>query len=373
MLVDVFAAIYAFLASHTLTPIAIVLFIEEAGIPSPIPGDGLMLMGGVRSAEGHVSLFTVLLVEEVATILGALLLFSVSRRLGRPVVVKFGRYVGLTDERLSRAEARFRDHDRRTIFIGRLIPGLRVPTVVAAGVLEVPMQRFLPAMATGAMVNLTTFTVLGAVVGRPVVRLFEHFAFPMGAVWSLVALVGLTMLVREFRHSNPAKAGVRGSWTGALGAGTVAILVGILVDNVLLDLVTFAGRLASWPSLPTIRATEQAYLVLRWPTFLVLATLLLAVAHVARVDRMGRLPRFAIYALIPATLLVAASFLFVPVMRVPGMRWGTTVLLAATAAARWIAFGVTLELLQGNEGRHAAASRPATAGVPSDGPSSTSP
>lgn len=358
MLVDFFAAIYDYLASHTLTPIAVVLFIEEAGIPSPIPGDGLMLMGGVRAAEGHASLLTVLLVEEIATVIGALLLFSVSRRLGRPVVVKFGRYVGLTDERLTRAEARFRDHDRRTIFIGRLIPGLRVPTVVAAGVLEVPLHRFLPAMAAGAMLNLTMFTVLGAVVGRPVLRLFEHLAFPMGAVWSLVALFGLTLLVREFRHSNPAKAGVRGSWTGALGAGSVAILVGILVDNVLLGLVTFAGRLASWPALPTIRASEQAYLLLRWPTFLLAATALLAVAHVLHVDRMGRVARFTIYALIPASMLVAASFVAVPAMHWSAVSWQTAMLLAGTAAARWIAFGVTLELLQGNEGRRVAAAQP---------------
>jgi membrane protein DedA with SNARE-associated domain len=366
VLVDFFAAVYAYLASHTLTPIAVVLFIEEAGIPSPIPGDGLMLMGGVRAAEGHVSLLTVLLVEEVATVIGALLLFSVSRRLGRPVVVKFGRYVGLTDDRLTRAEARFRDHDRRTIFIGRLIPGLRVPTVVAAGVLEVPLHRFLPAMAAGAMLNLTTFTVLGAVVGRPVLRLFEHLAFPAGAMWSLVALFGLTMLVREFRHSNPAKAGVRGSWTGALGAGTVAILVGILVDNILLDLVTFTGRLASWSALPTIRATEQAYLLLRWPTFLVAATALLAGAHLLRVDRMGRVARFAIYGLIPAAVLVVASFAVVPAMRWPTVSWETAMLLAATAAARWIAFGVTLELLQGNEGRHVTAPQPVPSGVSGD-------
>ena len=358
MLVDFFAAIYDYLASHTLTPIAVVLFIEEAGIPSPIPGDGLMLMGGVRAAEGHASLLTVLLVEEIATVIGALLLFSVSRRLGRPVVVKFGRYVGLTDERLTRAEARFRDHDRRTIFIGRLIPGLRVPTVVAAGVLEVPLHRFLPAMAAGAMLNLTMFTVLGAVVGRPVLRLFEHFAFPMGAVWALVALFGLTMLVREFRHSNPAKEGVRRTWTGALGAGAVAILVGILVDNVLLDLVTFAGRLASWSALPRVRATEQAYLLLRWPTFLLGATVLLALGHLLHVDRMGRAARFAIYALIPAGVLVVASLVAVPAMRWPAMSWETAMLLAGTAAARWIAFGVTLELLQGNEGRRAAAAQP---------------
>ena len=343
------AWVYGYLASHTLTPIAIVLFIEEAGIPSPIPGDGLMLMGGVRAAEGHASLLTVLAVEEIATVAGAMVLFSLSRRLGRPAVVRLGRYVGLTDERLNRAEARFRHRDQRTVFLGRLIPGLRVPTVVAAGVLGVPVRRFLPAMAAGAMLNLSMFTVLGAVVGRPVVRLFAQLAFPMGAVWSLAALVGLFMLVREFRHSLPGKLLVRGSWTGALGAGTIALLVGILVDNVLLDLVTFTGRMLAWGAVPTLRATEQAILLLRWPAFLITATLLILVGHAARVDRMGRAARFVIYTIIPAALLVPVSFLAAVNVRSLTPLWEMATALSVIGVVRWIAFGVTLELLQGND------------------------
>ena len=71
------------------------------------------------------------------------------------------------------------------------------------------------------------------------------------------------------------------------------------------------------------------------PTFLAAATTLWALGHLLHIDRMGRLARFAIYALIPASVLVAASFVVVPAMRWPAMSWQTATLLAVTAAARW--------------------------------------
>ncbi len=348
MLVEFFAWLYGYLSAHTLTPIAFVLFIEEAGIPSPLPGDGLMLMAGVRVAEGHAGLLTVLLVEEAATLAGAAVLYNISRRLGRPAVARLGRYVGLNEQRLEKAEARFQQHDMRTIFVGRLIPGLRVPTVVAAGLAQVPPMRFFPAVAAGAALNLSFFTLLGAFVGRPVVRLFARFAFPLGAIWSIAALGGVVFLIRELRRSPGARLAIRNTWTGALGAGVVAILAGILIDNLLLDAISAIGRQIESSAVPSVRAVTQAQLAVRWPWFLALALPLIAVSHHFRVELWSRTSRIVVYAVVPALVSVAIAFVAFQSEGEP--RFAAlapiAVLLLATASARWVAFAAVLELLQ---------------------------
>ncbi len=55
------------LDAHPLPVIAVVLFGEELGIPMPIPGDLLMILAGVRVAEGRLGLSFALLVQELAT------------------------------------------------------------------------------------------------------------------------------------------------------------------------------------------------------------------------------------------------------------------------------------------------------------------
>src|ERR1700724_1025901 len=80
------AYLQALLAAHTLTPVALVIFVEELGVPFLVPGDLTMMLAGVRVTEGRATLWSVLVIEELATLAGAGLLFVATRRFGRPLV-----------------------------------------------------------------------------------------------------------------------------------------------------------------------------------------------------------------------------------------------------------------------------------------------
>src|SRR5881227_1072914 len=57
--------------THPLVVIAAILFFEELGVPSPLPGDVMMMLAGVRAAQGSHPLWAALLVQELATVAGA--------------------------------------------------------------------------------------------------------------------------------------------------------------------------------------------------------------------------------------------------------------------------------------------------------------
>src|SRR4051794_10700367 len=79
------------------------LLIEEAGTPVPIPGDFIILLAGMRAARGQLDLVEILLVMELATVGGASILYWASARVGRRVVYRLSRHMGLSPARLDRA------------------------------------------------------------------------------------------------------------------------------------------------------------------------------------------------------------------------------------------------------------------------------
>ena len=67
------------LDEHALPTAFVLLFLEEAGLPPIVPGDFLMMLVGMRAAEGRLPLVWGTIVLELATILGGSILYWVSR------------------------------------------------------------------------------------------------------------------------------------------------------------------------------------------------------------------------------------------------------------------------------------------------------
>src|SRR5688572_8243233 len=105
--------------------IFLLVLLEETGIPLPTPGDLVMLLAGTRAAQGQMHLLWVLFIIQAATMIGASILFWLAARGGRPLLYRYGRYVGLDRARLDQAEAFIARGPARAVFLGRLTPGLR--------------------------------------------------------------------------------------------------------------------------------------------------------------------------------------------------------------------------------------------------------
>src|ERR1041385_901612 len=179
-------AMGSFLDRHGLLAAFVFLLIEEAGGPVPVPGDFLMLFLGVRAGEGRVQLWQAIVVMELATVIGATFLYTAARLAGRGLVYRYGRFIRLTPERLDSAESWLTKHGSRAVFLGRLVPGLRIVTAVACGVFEVPFRAYFPAMSLGALLYIVVYTLLGYYLGPPVLNFLEKVHIPFGLLGSLV-------------------------------------------------------------------------------------------------------------------------------------------------------------------------------------------
>src|SRR5688572_24374942 len=167
------------------------LLIEETGFPLPLPGDMAMLIAGYRVAQGEMNLFWALALLEVATLLGGSILFWLGARGGRPLLYRYGRFVRLDRAKLDRAEAWLQGRQGTAIVLGRLTPGLRNVTVIAAGVFGVPYRTFLPAFGLGSFLYILVFFCLGLWVGPQAVAALALPRLSLRVVATLLGALGL--------------------------------------------------------------------------------------------------------------------------------------------------------------------------------------
>jgi membrane protein DedA with SNARE-associated domain len=244
---EIGTAMGTFLDRHGLLAAFLFLLVEEAGLPVPVPGDFLMLYLGIRASQGYIPLWQAIVVMEVATVLGATALYYAARVGGRGLVYRYGRYIRLTPERLDSAEKWLNQHGSRAVFIGRLIPGLRIVTAVACGVFEVPARIYIPAMALGALLYITVYTLIGYKFGAPVLKLLDAVHLPLGLLGSLIPLALIVWWTLRARQGLGRRAtrpvGIerdRQVRAGAL-AGVLATVGSTLLLNVIIIL---AGNIA---------------------------------------------------------------------------------------------------------------------------------
>jgi membrane protein DedA with SNARE-associated domain/uncharacterized RDD family membrane protein YckC len=182
--------------------IAGLVFIEETGIPIPFaPGDLLLIIAGIAIASGTVEPVPMVAALLTATVLGAMIGREVFVAVGRPALMKAADALGFRPA-LERATHLLRRRGAPAVFIGRLIPGLRISTTQVAGVSNMPRLTFAAGLIPSVVVYIAFFVGLGALAGQPAVRLFhraEHrfFVITVTVLAALAVILSVRWLARR--------------------------------------------------------------------------------------------------------------------------------------------------------------------------------
>ena len=140
--------IIPFLVDYGLLAIFITMTLESACVP--IPSEIVVPYGGVLAAQGHVTLWAVVVVATVANLVGSSIAYAAGRYGGRALVLRYGRYVFMSPHHLDVADRWFERRGEVTVFVTRMMPGVRTFISVPAGVARMPYVRFIVYSALGA-------------------------------------------------------------------------------------------------------------------------------------------------------------------------------------------------------------------------------
>ncbi len=186
--------------AHQFIALYLVISIEEAGVPLPAPGDLVIAFYGYRARDDPLELARVILTCAAASTTGTLLPYFIARRWGLPLAHRLAGWLDVDTHSVDAWIERVHRYGFRGVFVGRLIPGLRVAISLVAGTAEVPVPRFAAGVFVAAILYWTGWVFLGALVGPQIDDLIEpyvgYIATGIPLLFSAL-LVGRMLLVRR--------------------------------------------------------------------------------------------------------------------------------------------------------------------------------
>ncbi len=203
----VFAWLAPILVSYGYLAVFGFLFIESFG--APVPGQTMLMAAGVFAGAGRLNVFGVAVLGFLAAVAGDNVGYLIGHFGGRRLVLRFGRYVFVTEKRLNKAEDFFRRNGGKIVGVARFVDGLRQLNGVVAGIAGMPWRRFLAFNALGAVAWVAVWTSVGYFAGGHLGAIYRGFhryqlVVLISAVAVIVALLARWFWRRRHHRDTPA-------------------------------------------------------------------------------------------------------------------------------------------------------------------------
>jgi membrane protein DedA with SNARE-associated domain len=156
----------------------------------PFPSAAILLAAGVLVQQGHLHLGDAIVFGILGAILGNQIGYLVGHRAGRAFVLKWGRYVRLTPERLEQVEGLFARHGGKAVFAARFFSISRLLEALVAGMSRMRWGTFVFYSALGGAVWVTAVVLVGYFFGQSW-RSAQHWSGRVPLLLVLLLGVGL--------------------------------------------------------------------------------------------------------------------------------------------------------------------------------------
>lgn len=132
----------------------------------PVPSELVMPPAGYLAFQGKMNMGVAILCGTVGSLVGAYVNYFASHYLGRPLILKYGKYVLIPPDKFVRVEQFFLKHGEISTFIGRLLPVIRHLISIPAGVAGMNHIKFTLYTLLGAGLWCTILTGIGYAIGE---------------------------------------------------------------------------------------------------------------------------------------------------------------------------------------------------------------
>jgi membrane protein DedA with SNARE-associated domain len=179
--------------------VAAIVFVESFGVPAP--GETAIIAGATYAGQGHLNVIVVAVVAFLAAVTGDSLGYLIGRIGGRPLVLRFGRYVRLTPGRLNRVERFMARHGPKVVVVARFVEGLRQLNGIVAGVSGMPWPRFVLFNVIGAAAWVGVWSTAGYLAGSHLAAITATIhRYQLWAIAAVVLAVTAYLPLRRTRR-----------------------------------------------------------------------------------------------------------------------------------------------------------------------------
>ena len=168
--------------------IFIMMFLESSFFP--FPSEVVMIPAGYLAYKGEMNMYLVILFGILGSLAGALFNYYFAIKLGRTFLMKYGKYVLISEETILKMEDFFKKHGHISTFSGRLIPVVRQYISLPAGLARMNLFVFSLYTSLGAGIWVIILTLLGYFLGGNEALIKEYLHTIIVVILILLAILG---------------------------------------------------------------------------------------------------------------------------------------------------------------------------------------
>lgn len=157
----------------------------------PIPEETLMILSGILMRNGKLPIVPTLIATLAGSMFGITISYFIGRSLGSFLLTKYGRWLGITQERLDKAHNWFVKFGKWTLLIGYFIPGIRHFTGLSAGTTKLEYNQFALFAYFGALLWGSTFLSIGYFFGNLCFSIYRHLEVNLEKIFIGVIVVSI--------------------------------------------------------------------------------------------------------------------------------------------------------------------------------------
>jgi membrane protein DedA with SNARE-associated domain len=139
--------------------------------------------------------------------LGAIIIYFLSLKVGRAIILKIGKYLLINENKLHKSEVWFQKYGKIAVLLGRLAPGIRELISVPAGLAKMNLIPFILFTFIGSFLWSLSLTMIGFYLGEAW-DAFSHEsseAFHIAAIIIIVSIIAIlvyNIVIKKMRNNN---------------------------------------------------------------------------------------------------------------------------------------------------------------------------
>lgn len=172
------------------------VFLQEIGVPNPIPNELILLFAGYLASIGKLDFYWVVITVVAADVIGTTILYSVFYYFGKRIMKHFKRF--LPSKKIDSLIDFLSKKGRWGIYLGRMLPLLRGYASVAAGLLRLPPHEFIPAVLLSAVTWSGGYVILGWILGPKWEIVSDYLGFGNTLIIALSIIIAYIIGIRLY-------------------------------------------------------------------------------------------------------------------------------------------------------------------------------
>ena len=181
---------------YGLLVVAVVIGLESIGLP--FPGETVLILASIfAGTHEHLNIFAVILTAAAGGIVGNMIGYVIGREFGYWLLLRYGRYLRITEGRIKLGEYLFLRHGGKIVVIARFVPVLRSIAGILAGANRMAWRQFMAANVVGTAGWAAFFGFAAYMLGHQAQRIAGPMVFVVGIIAVIAIVAGAAFVGRH--------------------------------------------------------------------------------------------------------------------------------------------------------------------------------